>query len=365
MPDAGARALLAQEMRRRWRAEPIDGGGGSGRPRSRRAESVVMEGSSAPQEFEVAIDDAISGARGVRRLVRPGAGRGGARARRGPRGRPGDRVPADARDVRDRRHRDHDAGRRAGARDDGERVHVGLAAPAARARSRSIAARGCAAAARGNAVRRQRARGAPDRALRPLRRPRAATRRRSRCSRSCTTRRSSRVRSRTSSPASCARTGAATTRSSSGRSSSRGTARASRCSSTAAATSGSSRDPRVFSLLPHELLDPILALGEEREYADGEPIMRTGSPAAELLLVLEGTVHVERPGRSLTLGAGRADRRDRGARPGRRPDRGHPRGRGVRCLAISREQLLAALEADPRAAVALIEVLAARFRETA
>jgi CRP-like cAMP-binding protein len=37
----------------------------------------------------------------------------------------------------------------------------------------------------------------------------------------------------------------------------------------------------------------------------------------------------------------------------------------VRCLAVSREQLLAALEADPRAAVALIEVLAARFRETA
>ena len=34
-----------------------------------------------------------------------------------------------------------------------------------------------------------------------------------------------------------------------------------RCSSTAGATSGSSDDPRVFSLLPPELLDPILALG--------------------------------------------------------------------------------------------------------
>ena len=34
-------------------------------------------------------------------------------------------------------------------------------------------------------------------------------------------------------------------------------------------------------------------------------------------------------------------------------------------MAISRETLLSALEADPRAAIALIEVLAARFRETA
>jgi len=32
---------------------------------------------------------------------------------------------------------------------------------------------------------------------------------------------------------------------------------------------------------------------------------------------------------------------------------------------VSREALLSALESDPRAAVALIEVLAARFRETA
>ena len=29
-------------------------------------------------------------------------------------------------------------------------------------------------------------------------------------------------------------------------------------------------DPRVFSQLPRELLDPILALGEKREFADGE-----------------------------------------------------------------------------------------------
>ena len=125
------------------------------------------------------------------------------------------------------------------------------------------------------------------------------------------------------------------------------------------------RDPRVFSLLPHGLLDPILALGEEREYADGEAIMRIGEPGAELLLVLEGSVRVERPGRDLSLGAGELIGEIEVLDPGggRIADI-HAEG-GVRCLAISRGDLLAALHADPAAAIALIEVLAARFRETA
>jgi flavin reductase (DIM6/NTAB) family NADH-FMN oxidoreductase RutF len=125
------------------------------------------------------------------------------------------------------------------------------------------------------------------------------------------------------------------------------------------------RDPRVFSLLPRELLDPILALGEEREYGDGDAIMRIGEPGAELLLVLEGTVQVERPGRRLTLGPGELIGEIEVLDPGggRIADI-HAEG-PVRCLAISREQLLSALHADPQAAVALIEVLAARFRETA
>jgi flavin reductase (DIM6/NTAB) family NADH-FMN oxidoreductase RutF len=125
------------------------------------------------------------------------------------------------------------------------------------------------------------------------------------------------------------------------------------------------RDPRVFSLLPKELLDPILALGEERAYADGDAIMRIGEPGAELLLVLEGSVRVERPGRSLTLGLGELIGEIEVLDPGggRIADI-HAEG-PVRCLAISRDQLRAALHADPRAAIALIEVLAARFRETA
>ena len=125
------------------------------------------------------------------------------------------------------------------------------------------------------------------------------------------------------------------------------------------------RDPHVFAMLPREMLDPILALGEEREYADGEAIMRIGEPGAELLLVVEGSVRVERPGRSLTLGAGELIGEIEVLDPvgGRIADI-HADG-AARCIAVTREKLLAALVADPRAALALIEVLAARFRETA
>ena len=124
-------------------------------------------------------------------------------------------------------------------------------------------------------------------------------------------------------------------------------------------------DPQVFSLLPRELLDPILALGEEREYADGEPIMQMGEKGSDLLLVLEGEARVERPGRSLTIGPGELIGEIEVLDPGggRIADI-HAIGT-VRTIGVSREQLLSALEADPRAAVALIEVLAARFRETA
>ena len=125
------------------------------------------------------------------------------------------------------------------------------------------------------------------------------------------------------------------------------------------------RDPHVFSLLPRELLDPILALGQERAYADGEAIMRIGEPGAELLLVVEGLVRVERPGRTLTLGAGELIGEIEVLDPGggRIADI-HAEG-AVRCVAVSRDALLEALASDPRAAIALIEVLAARFRETA
>ena len=124
-------------------------------------------------------------------------------------------------------------------------------------------------------------------------------------------------------------------------------------------------DPRVFSQLPRELLEPILALGEEHEYGDGEAVMRIGEAGCDLMLVVEGSVHVERPGFSSTIGPGELIGEIEVLDPGggRIADI-HAVG-PVRAIAVSREALLGALEADPRAAVALIEVLAARFRETA
>ncbi len=125
------------------------------------------------------------------------------------------------------------------------------------------------------------------------------------------------------------------------------------------------RDPRVFAALPQELLEPILALGQERVYEDGAMLMRRGEPGSELLLVLEGAVRVERPGRTLTLGPGEIVGEIEVLDPvGIRIADIQAIGT-VRCVVVTREALIAALEADPRAAVGLIEVLASRFRETA
>jgi flavin reductase (DIM6/NTAB) family NADH-FMN oxidoreductase RutF len=125
------------------------------------------------------------------------------------------------------------------------------------------------------------------------------------------------------------------------------------------------RDHRLFSMLPPELLGPILDLGKERSYADGDTIMRRGEPGHEMLLVLEGTVRVERPGRSLTLGMGDLIGEIEVLDPvGARIADIHAVG-PVRCIVVTREELITALLADPRAAVGLIEILAARFRETA
>ena len=124
-------------------------------------------------------------------------------------------------------------------------------------------------------------------------------------------------------------------------------------------------DPRVFSLLPRELLDPILALGEEREYADGDAIMRRGEAGADLMLVLEGNVRIERPGFVMERGEGELVGEIEVLDPGEGRTADVLAVGQVRCVAVSRDALVSALEADPSAALALIEVLASRFRETA
>ncbi|MDQ2984328.1 MAG: cyclic nucleotide-binding domain-containing protein [Actinomycetota bacterium] len=90
-----------------------------------------------------------------------------------------------------------------------------------------------------------------------------------------------------------------------------------------------------------------------------------GEQGDSLSLIVEGTVRVERPGREIKLGkgdlVGEIEILDPGG--GRIAD---IRAEGpVKCLEITRADFLAAVEKEPRAAIALIEVLANRFRETA
>jgi flavin reductase (DIM6/NTAB) family NADH-FMN oxidoreductase RutF len=124
-------------------------------------------------------------------------------------------------------------------------------------------------------------------------------------------------------------------------------------------------DQRVLSALPPELLQPLLATGEEVAFADGDFVMRRGEPGDSLLLVLDGTVRVDRPGRQLELGPGNLVGEIEVLAPGAGRIADVTAVGPVLCIAVSRDVLLSALEAKPRAAIALVELLAGRFRETA
>lgn len=72
------------------------------------------------------------------------------------------------------------------------------------------------------------------------------------------------------------------------------------------------------------------------------------------------------PGSPAHARTGRSHGRDRGARPGSGSRIADIHAIGpVRCIVVTRDLLVSALVADPRAAVGLIDVLALRFRETA
>jgi flavin reductase (DIM6/NTAB) family NADH-FMN oxidoreductase RutF len=124
------------------------------------------------------------------------------------------------------------------------------------------------------------------------------------------------------------------------------------------------RDPRVFAALPSELLEPLLNAGTPREFSDGELLMRIGEPGDSLYLIVEGNVRVERPGKIVRLGAGDLVGEIEVLNPGGGRIANITAEGDVRCLEVTRSDLVGALEADPRAAIALIEVLASRFRES-
>jgi flavin reductase (DIM6/NTAB) family NADH-FMN oxidoreductase RutF len=119
----------------------------------------------------------------------------------------------------------------------------------------------------------------------------------------------------------------------------------------------------LFSTLSPDVLERIMTSGDERAFATGEPIVRQGETGDELFVIVEGRVRVEREGRPLgSLGSGEFfgevavfDGRPRSADVVAETP--------VRCLAISREALRETLELEPRAAWAMLQVLASRLRD--
>jgi flavin reductase (DIM6/NTAB) family NADH-FMN oxidoreductase RutF len=124
------------------------------------------------------------------------------------------------------------------------------------------------------------------------------------------------------------------------------------------------RDPRIFSELPRELLDPLIASGSERTFEDGELVMERGEPGVTLYLLTEGTVRVDRPGRTVRMSAGELVGEIEILDPSQGRLADVVAEGPVRAIAVAQDDLRAALESQPTAAWALLNVLASRFRET-
>lgn len=118
----------------------------------------------------------------------------------------------------------------------------------------------------------------------------------------------------------------------------------------------------LFSALSSDLLEPMLASGDERSFSPGETIVSQGDPGEDLYVILEGRVRVERDGRAVqSLGEGEffgevavIDGRPRIADVVADTE--------VRTIRLSRAVIQGALEREPRAAWAMLQVLASRLR---
>jgi flavin reductase (DIM6/NTAB) family NADH-FMN oxidoreductase RutF len=119
----------------------------------------------------------------------------------------------------------------------------------------------------------------------------------------------------------------------------------------------------LFSALPPEILDMITSGGVERTFEAGEFVVHEGDPGDELFVILDGEARVERKGSPLaTFGPGEffgevavIDGRPRSADV--------VAASPLRALAVSRELVRSTIEREPRAAWAMLEVLAGRLRD--
>jgi CRP-like cAMP-binding protein len=121
--------------------------------------------------------------------------------------------------------------------------------------------------------------------------------------------------------------------------------------------------PDQPGVLPAALLTPLLAVGSEVEFADGATMMQIGASGDQVLVVLDGAVRVDRPGISVTLGPGHLIGEIEVLDPGGGRTAYITAVGAVRCVSVTGDQLRTVLETDPGAALAMIEILASRFRD--
>ena len=125
------------------------------------------------------------------------------------------------------------------------------------------------------------------------------------------------------------------------------------------------REPQLFSQLPQELLDQLLLRGHERRFGVGETPMSRGELSDTLMLVTGGIGADGAAGGTLSLGPGSLVGEIEVLNPGHGRMATITAEEETTVIAVTRDELLEGLAADPRAAIALLEILAARFRETA
>ncbi len=122
-------------------------------------------------------------------------------------------------------------------------------------------------------------------------------------------------------------------------------------------------DAPVVSLFPQEVLARLAAGCPERAYGPGEAIVCAGEPGDELFVILEGEVRVERAGRTRrTLGPGDFFGEIAVLTGGLRTADVIATGT-VRCLAVPRDLLRQAVEAEPLLGWELLELLGGRLRD--
>jgi flavin reductase (DIM6/NTAB) family NADH-FMN oxidoreductase RutF len=119
----------------------------------------------------------------------------------------------------------------------------------------------------------------------------------------------------------------------------------------------------VFSSLPPEILDSITSEGDERTFEAGEFIVREGDPGDELFVILGGEARVERKGIALATFRTGEFFGEIAVFDGRPRSADVVAATRLRILAISRDLIREALTREPRAAWAMLETLAVRFRD--